>query len=65
MTAYQDRMAFNQDVISYEEQAASFQASHYQLLSKIVFVGAVGTGYTVMLAGLLYPIFMHIFYFDY
>jgi hypothetical protein len=56
-------MAFNQDVISYEEQAASPQAS--QLLSKIVFVGAVGAGYTVMVAGLLYPIFMHIFYFDY
>ena len=63
MTAYQDRMAFNHDVISYEEQAASPQAS--QLLSKIVFVGAVGAGYTVMLAGLLYPIFMHIFIFDY
>ena len=66
MTAYQDRMAFNQDLISYEEQAASPQAS--QLLSKIVLVGAVGAvgaGYTVMLAGLLYPIFMHIFYFNY
>jgi hypothetical protein len=39
--------------------------NHDALFPKVVFGAVVGIGYACCLAAALYPVYMHLFYFDY
>ena len=62
MTRYEDKIAALQ---SSRTQVPPSEALSHERMSRVVFVGALCTGYAIAALCLAYPIYMHLFYFDY